>query len=235
MVLVSLSKTMRIHGIRTGSICTHANGSCSSLTDDRICTYNPPRAIWRYERADYDRRDIKEKDVIACSLVITLVHDHARTVWQTRDHARRTSEVGKLSLAQITTTRVDHNEPCYLPSDWPSELGQLVEPLFVRWLVSLRQWTGRRPQCARRDGHLLDDISKPGRSRRGDDMGGRCPGMQSILKLPGMGCCASLPIESFEARGDCRSVMIRFHRRLAICLTVVKLSNHFREKLGGIQ
>jgi hypothetical protein len=105
--------------------------------------------------------------MIDCNLAITFVHEHAHTVWQTRDHARWTSEIGTLSLAQIATTRGDNNEACNSPSDWQFELGLLVGTIFVRWLVSPLQWTRQRPQCAHCDGHLLDDILKPGQSRRG--------------------------------------------------------------------
>jgi hypothetical protein len=51
--------------------------SCLQLTADYV--------DW-YERADYDRQDI-QKDMVACNLAITLVHEHARAVWQTRGHA----------------------------------------------------------------------------------------------------------------------------------------------------
>jgi hypothetical protein len=43
MVLVSLSKTMRIYtGFLLGSICTHTNDPCSSMTGDRILVYFQP-------------------------------------------------------------------------------------------------------------------------------------------------------------------------------------------------
>jgi hypothetical protein len=101
-MLVSLSNTMRIYtGFLLGSICTHAYGSCSSMTDDRMPVYLQLTAdyIDWYERADYDHQDIRKKNVNACSLAVTLVHEYVRAVWQTRGHARWASEIGKLSLA----------------------------------------------------------------------------------------------------------------------------------------
>jgi hypothetical protein len=70
---VTLKHDAHIHGILT-RLKMH---SCLQLTADYI--------DW-YERADYDRQDI-QKDMVACSLAITLVHEHARAVWQTRGHA----------------------------------------------------------------------------------------------------------------------------------------------------
>lgn len=86
---VTLKHDVLYTGFLLGSICTHAYGSCSSMTDDRIPVYLQLTAdnIDWYERADYDRQDIQKKDMIACSLAITLVHGHARAVWQTRGHA----------------------------------------------------------------------------------------------------------------------------------------------------
>jgi hypothetical protein len=70
------------------------------MTDNRIPVYLQltEEYIDRYERADYDRQDIQKKSMIVCSLAITLVHEHARAVWQTRGHARWASVIGKLSL-----------------------------------------------------------------------------------------------------------------------------------------
>lgn len=133
-------QTMRIYtGFLLGSICTHTNGSCSSMTDDRKPVHLQPTTdyIGWYKRVDYDRQDIQKKDMIAYSLAITLVHEHARTVWQTRDHTRWTLKIGKLSLPQIATTRVDHSEPCYSPSDWQSGLDDRRNNICVPQL----QWT----------------------------------------------------------------------------------------------
>jgi hypothetical protein len=60
------------------------------MTDDRMLVYLQLSAgyIDWYERADYDRQDIQKKNMIACRLAITLVHEHVRGVWQTRGHAR---------------------------------------------------------------------------------------------------------------------------------------------------
>ena|SRR5271170_7167920 len=58
-----------------------------------------------------------------------------------------------------------------------------VGTILVQLLVPPLQYTGRGSQCTRCDGHLLDDMVQPGRSHRGDDVGGRRPDMQSILQL----------------------------------------------------
>jgi hypothetical protein len=59
----------------------------------------------------------------------------------------------------------------------------VVGTILVRWLVPPLQWTGRGSQCTRCDGHLLDNMAQPGRSHKGDDVGGRRPDIQSILQL----------------------------------------------------
>jgi hypothetical protein len=50
--------------------------------------------------------------------------------------------MGRIGLAQIATTRVDHNEACNSPSDLQSEVGLFVGTIFVRWPIFALQWTG---------------------------------------------------------------------------------------------
>ena len=110
MVLVSLSKTMRIYTrFLLGSIYILTASVLLWRTIGYRCTYHPPRTVLAGtdERLRPLGHPKEEHDCL--SLAITFVHEHAHTLW--------TSEIGKLSLAQIATTRVDHNEACNSPSD----------------------------------------------------------------------------------------------------------------------
>src|SRR5271155_5607607 len=103
-MLVLLSNTMHIYtGFLLGSKCTHAYNSPRTIltgTNERTTTVRTSRRTW-----------------------LPVAWPSRSSTNMRVQYGRREVTQYKLSLAQIPTTTVDHNESCHPPSDWQSELG----------------------------------------------------------------------------------------------------------------
>ena len=78
-------------------LCLRLLFFCDGQSDTVYLQLTAEYIDW-YERADYDCQDIQKENMIVCSLAITLIHEHAHALWQTRGHARWVSKIGRLSL-----------------------------------------------------------------------------------------------------------------------------------------
>jgi hypothetical protein len=142
-MLASLSGKLRIYmGESDDSRCRNAHGKCSPTASDERPLYiqlNSDYLYW-YSRPDYDARDIQRQNIIACSLAVTLLHEHAHAVWQIRNYATFTenlwrnyallkgNEAGLNNDAlREAGVRALEEEPAHSPSDWEVELGMSWE------------------------------------------------------------------------------------------------------------
>ena len=167
-MLESLSNKMRIYmEIRNDPTGRCPHGRCGLGPDYRpvYLELNSDYRDW-YSRVDYDVLDIQRQNTIACSLAVTLVHEHAHAVWRMRDWPRWWAEWQRNYKLVGGGTNNDpegdavkealllshHGEPAESSSDSEVELGKSWEsymfgglfPHFnhVQGLLSIQAMTG---------------------------------------------------------------------------------------------